>query len=739
MNPTERTELVRAEIRGKLSALRLAISTRLAMEGVAWTVAALVALVFVTLAFDYLLRLERPLRALIMVLAVAGVLAVVWRHLVVPLRVPMGAAALALLVERRFRQLGDRLISAIQFSQSADAEAMGISAAMIARTAAEANDLAEPLRFNEVVERRGIFRTWSVAGCALGLLVGFGIWQPDILGRWFSRNVLFAETPWPQKTYLSVRGDPANFTVLRGDDLTVIVEVEPRSSVVPDHVTLHAQYAAIGRTEERIDADRDNPRRFVKVFPAVPEEFEFYVTGGDDRRDARNPHRVVLIEPPALRKVRFTVRYPSYMKRARPEEVPGSSGALPVPIGAEVTIRAESNKPLRSAAILLDGKVVSQMRREVRGDGTADTTGKRHVGSFEVTGANKPATKILRFALTDLDGHSSRRGAKYMVQLQPDHRPTVNMKKLRIGASISPRAIIPLRLHVKDDHGIAAAEILVGRSADATDANSQPVGLGADVGRELQTRHELDIEPLHLKPDSAIHVTARSTDTLPAAYGGPNVGSSSALSFKIVKPEDLMEAFVQRQKKIRLEFLQAMALQDSAAAETAAAVAIFAAGRVDPEARRLLASSAGQQQNVGAEIAKAADSLDNIVEEMKNNRIGTKTSREQIRGGIVKPLRQLAEPVRKVTGAINATKALRDPAELGRQANAIEEIQRDILAQMDDVLQRMIKLENKQELANKLRLIIGWSEKLLRSIREKQEAEVGNVFDSTTQPGKKPD
>ena len=737
MDATQPRQLLRAEIRGKLGALRVAISMRLAMEGLAWTVLALVAMVFVTLAFDYFLRLERPLRVLIAALAAAGVLAVIWKQLTVPLRVPMTAPALALLVEQRFGQLGDRLISAVQFSEFAEAQFLGISRAMIARTAAEANDLAEPLRFQDVINRRGLFRTWSLAGCALGLLLGFGILQGDILSRWFSRNVLFSDVPWPQETYLTVRGEPANFTVLRGDDLTVVVDVEPRSMVVPDHVTLHARYAAIGRTEERIDPDAENPHRFVKVFAAVPEEFEFHVTGGDDRRDARNPHRVVLIDPPAVRKVRFTVRHPSYMKRARPVDVPGGSGALGVPVGANVVVKAESNKPLRSAAILLDDKMVSPMRPQIGADGKPDLTGMRHVGSFEVSGANKPVTKILRFALTDVDGHSSRRGAKYMIQLQPDHRPTVDLKKLRIGVRISPRAVLPLHVRVRDDHGIATAEVLVRRSGDANDANTQPVTLPTEVGRELDVQKEFDLEPLRPKPGSTIYVTARSADTLPRSLGGPNVGESASLSFTVVRSEDLMGEFVRRQKEIRLEFVQALALQESARAKTAGAKRIFAGGKVEAEARRLLLASSGLQQSVGLEVAKAADGLDDIVEEMKNNRIGTKTEREQIRGGIVKPLRQLGEPIRKVTGSIRATKAVKDAGELKQQAEAIEEIQRDVFKQMDDILQRMAKLESKQELANKLRLIIGWSEKLLKSIKKKQEDEVKTVLDPTTQPAEK--
>jgi len=738
MNPTEQAELVGADVRGKLASLRVALSTRLLLEGLAWAVAALVAVVFATLALDYFLRLERPLRVLIVSLGVACVGAVAWRQLIVPLRVPMTAPDLALLVERRFGQLGDRLISAVEFAARDDVEALGLSGAMVRRMAGEANDLAAPLRFGTVVERRGIFRTWSIAGCTLGLLLGFGIWQPDVLGRWFMRNVLFAEIPWPQETYLTVRGDPPDFTVLRGDDLTVIVQVDPQSRSVPEHVTLHAWYSAIGRTEETLAPDRDDARRFVRVFKAVSEEFEFYVTGGDDRRDAHQPHHVRLIDPPALRKLEFLVKYPSYMNRSRVDRFGGGTGALGVPVGAEVTLRAEANKELSAAAIVVDGKLVGQMRPEtVRRGERVEVLPRRFVGVFEVRGENKPATKVLRFALTDRQGHSNRRrGAKYMIQIQPDDRPTLDVRKEGIGSQISPRAVLPLRVTIKDDHGIASASVLVRRSARSEDANAQAVTMPPDPTRELAAEHELDLEPLKLKVGTTIRVAARATDTLPATFGGPNVGDSSTLSFRVVKPEELMEEFVRRQKEIRLEFVQALALEESARAKTDAAAAIFARGRVDAEGRRLLMSSAGLQRNVGAEVAKAADSLRGIVEEMKNNRIGTKTEREQIQAGIVKPLERLGEPIRKITGAIGNMKAVTAADELAGQSRDVEGLQRDVFREMADILERMVKLESKQELANKLRLIINWSEKLFRSIKEKQEAEVKTVFEGTTQPAK---
>ena len=342
---TGKTELLTPEVREKLSSLRRALTGRLAIEGLAWTVTALVALVFATLALDYMLRLERPLRVTIMAMALVGVAYVIWRTLIQPLRVPMGSKDLALLVESRFAQLGDRLVSAVVFSGRGEAELVGASPAMVAHMAAEANAMAKPLEFGEIVERRGIFRSWSVAGCALALLLGFGMVQGDLLSRWFKRNVLLTDVPWPQSTYVKVRGE-GDFVVMRGDDLKVEIDVEPRSLRVPQYVEIRATFRGIGRTEERIEADPDNPMHFAKVFPAVPEPFEFYVVAGDDHRDAREPHRVVLIDPPSFREVQFTVTRPSYTENPRPEPYDGSAGVLTVPAGARIRIDAMANKPL---------------------------------------------------------------------------------------------------------------------------------------------------------------------------------------------------------------------------------------------------------------------------------------------------------------------------------------------------------------------------------------------------------
>lgn len=739
MKDVRQPDLLHADIRDKLAGLRRALTSRLAVEGVAWTVVALVALVFGTLAFDYLLRLERPLRAAIMAVAVASVAWVIWRSLIQPLRVPMAAKDLALLVESRFDVLGDRLVSAVLFSGKTEAEVFGASRAMIAHVAGEANRLARPLPFGQVVERRGIFRSWSVAGCALGLLLGFGILQGDLLSRWFNRNILLADVPWPQATYIKVVGE-GDFTVMRGDDLKVVINVEPRSLVVPKDVKLHATYAGIGRTEERIEPDGDNPSRFVKVFPAVPEEFEFYVVGGDDSRDARRPHRVLLIDPPSFRQVRFTVTRPNYTNRSRPDVHDGSAGVLSVSAGSRVTIEALANKPLSSAVVELDGNAAGQLKARsasAMSDAAAGSAGQADmwfIGEFELPAVNKAESRVLRFALTDAAGHVNRGGAKYLLQVQPDHAPTVELRKSAVGARISPRAILPLHIRARDEYGLASLAVRLARNDKPADANSSDVPLPPDAGGEVDISRELDIEPLKFKPNQTIYVSAYADDTLPASFGGPNRGASGAISFMIVKPEDLMGDFVRRQKELRLEFIQAMALQEAARARTSVSGAIFLSGKVDAESRRGLLGSASAQASVGAEIAKAADTLGAIVEEMEYNRVGTDTEREQIRSGVVQPLKDLQEPVRKILRALHATREIEAPGDLLAQATRIEQLQKDVLARMDEILDQMAKLESKQEMANKLQLIIQWSQELLDTIKKKQDAETGTVFEPATKP-----
>jgi hypothetical protein len=719
--------LLSGVVRGKLRRLGVALRLRLAAEGAAWLVLSAFAAMLVTLAVDYTLRLERAPRAVVVGVAAAALLAVAWRRLMRPLLVPMDLRALALLVERRRPQLADRLISAIELSRLPP----GASAAMVQRLAREADEMARGLDLRGIVERRRMFQVAASACCAVALVAGLGLWQSDLMARYLRRNLLLKDVLWPQKTYLRVAGE--DFTVVRGDDLRVVVSLEPRSREAPPHVTVHARYPSVGWTEQRVDAAGDGAGEYVKLFRRVTEPFEFYVTGGDDRRDRRSPHRVRLVPPATLEELSLIVDYPAYTQRAS-RSFAGGQGILVLPAGSSIRLDGRCGKDLRSALLHVDGETPSRVQLSVRevGDGQGPPRRRRVVGRVHVPPGAGARTMTLRFELTDTDGFVSRRGQQIVCQVEPDAAPNVSLTCPALGRSVTPQAVLPLHAEMEDDYGVSRATALVRRAGAEEPVTREPLELPDGAGARVRGEHELDLRPLKLGVGDALRVRVEAADTLPAegGYGGPNVGTSPPLEFDVVSPEDLLGELVRRQKELRLEFVQAIAAQASAEAKSASAAELAETGAVTPEVRRRLNASAHLQQSVGTECAKAAETLAGLLAQMEWNRLGSPADRGQLRTDVIAPLEQLAEPIERTGAALSAAAERTDAGEVAADARRVGADQRDIRLRMERIAERMQKLETRQDLARQLRLIIRMSEQLRDRIRKRQEEGVIEIFET---------
>jgi len=729
-------DLVNPRIRRKLRSLRSALRRRLLGEGMARLLLIVVALAFVTFLLDYMLRpdpQDYAPRFVFLAMMLGGAVWVIWRQLVRPLRVPMGQSALALLVENRYSQLDDRLISAIQFSRQDDMGETGVSEMMIARMAEQANQLAGPLNFKNVVERRNLRRAFAAAACAVMLFGGFAVWQYRLIRPWFMRTFAFAQVDYPQETYLSVTGGP-DFSVVRGRDCKVFIQAD--GSTVPSYVIVHARYPSVGLTEERIDLISGG-RGYEKVFQAVAEPFEFYVTGGDDRRDKRRKHRVRVIDPPGLSSVDFTVKYPEHMNRNRPAQVSGGSGVVPVPIGATVSLWAQSSKDLTAASVFLDGKKIERVKIMSSADQKGDSkVGRMIFGEFKVLGENRARSLTLTFSLTDTGKIANEKAGSYVIQVQPDNEPIVSLKKTGVGGLLTPNAVIPLRIKVKDDYGTAAMSVKIYTAGKKKPIYSEPIkdyirGLSA-----FSAEHRLDLKDRGLNVGDRIFVELRVTDTLPKSLGGPNVGRSGRLGFRIVSPTDLMEELVRRQQELRLEFLQTIQIQESARAKTYNAAKITALGKITPEVRRIIRESAIVQGTVRSQCAKAADTLDGILDEMQNNRLGSTRDHTQIADGSIKPMRLLSDPMQDIVLALNKTAAVKEPAGLSTQAETISNLQLQVRERMEKIAENMERGTSRQELANELELIIKISKELEELIKKQSDEEKRRLL--KTQPATNP-
>ncbi|MCY2925687.1 MAG: hypothetical protein NT031_09640, partial [Planctomycetota bacterium] len=689
------------EVLGKLALLRRRLRARLAAEGAAAVVLATAGGVLATLGLDRWLALERPARIALAVLWAGAVLVTAWRRLVKPLAAPMGTADLALLVEDRFAQIGDRLISAVQFDATGHHGTE--SPALVSRVIAQTNELVGGLDLAVIVERRFARQRVLAAACAAALVAGLAIWQGPLMACWFQRNILLAEVAWPQDIYLKVvvpGQDGPDYVAVRGDDLRLFVQAERTAEGIPwpGEVTLHVQ----GWDSQTVAQGPGGRGLYAHTLRGISEEFAFYVTCDRDKLDKRRPHHVRVIDPPGLKDVYFVVRYPAYMVRDEASEtLAGPRSGISVPVGAQVAVHATATKDVVRARLHVEsaaGEAASDLAvSEVDVRGEAGRRPRGLVGEFALPpGQEKNQPRGIRISLEDADKAVNQRAAMYRVEPRPDKAPEVALSSYDVGRKITARATIPLTIAVKDDNGLTDVWVELARKADFREARRWPL-LGkavgarqftnpdpARAGQGAYTPFKLDLEPLALKADEQgdVYVRVRAADNMPEAlFAGPNVGTADKALVFTVAPDDVVsDILLQRQRGLRVDLSAAREEQAKALTKTQAADKALPdrAGAVE-----LLEASARGQQGVSAGCSRVAEGFAQVLAEMQNNRLGTPKAYDVLSREVIAPLRAVVADGVAVEGAARQAGKELDGAKLRPTIARIEPLQQQTLARMD--------------------------------------------------------
>lgn len=750
----------------KLGRLKTSLIARLAVEGTSWLLVALVALVVVTFTFDYLLRLDQvELRLVIMSAAMVGVLYIAWRYLLSPLTVPMDSDNLALLIENHYGQLDDRLISALQFSDRQDLIAAGMSPQLIEKVRQEADEMAQPLNFSAVVERKRMWVTLCLALVLVMLLGGFGAWRSDLMAIWFKRNVLFSTSEfYPQDTYLVVEGG-RDFKIHRGEDLVVTVRPREDSRVVPSRITVHAKYEGISDTRRDVTLDPEK-NVYTVVFESVREEFEFYVTGGDDRLDRLKPHKVLLVETAELVEVSYTVVFPEYTNQEPPRKIfPNAPDMLSVPAAGELEITGRTTLPVTEAKIYLNGWPAGTIKTQP-GSGNQSLIGTLPIGTFNLPPLQRVAADAIGFpeefgllggmesllrkpvvglgsmgrglepelkmviTLTDEEGFTRDALELKIVVLQDVPAEFRKFEARQVSSLVTSQVQIPLYMEAVDAYGLEHVRILASIDAGPFESLGEPVLPQTPGAREIVQTRVVDLAPLEVQPGSTVRIQAEILDSMPRDYGGPNITPSNVLSFNVVTQQQLEEQMLQRIREAAALFGEAVDNQKMAAAKTQSArSAIEGENQISAAARQRLEDSGELQNTVGIEVQNFADKLRGIVAEMERNNSGSSQQRTQFREYVISPLEnQVAEHIETARNALKQISQKEDPREVSEKAAEVAKLQDGLVRELTNIGSNVVKFADRQALGAELLKIIGELETIHEEIKEDIDDEGGDVF-----------
>jgi len=353
-----------------LNRLRSRIRQYVCVEGIALVVALLGALFWGSFLIDWCyfhwsrLELPRWFRATVLIagtcLLAFGLVAWVAIRLLRSMRVK----ALALVLERRFPELDDRLITAVEAADDPEIGNSSITSAMLQQTIADAARIVSRLDLGSVFDKQPIRRAVIIACVVVASILGLTVADSAAMERWIAGYIGLRDGYWPRETDLIVRvlvqpGDrvrdfvDGRYKHAKGTDLTLQIDV-PTGKKIPDQIRLDVELAD-GRGI-RVFLTRVGEEPFRHTLPGLLDDAELWVTGGD-YTNAR-AYRVEVVQPPDIQGLVLHCLFPEYtglndrasghVIRTR-QQVNGAQTSLPM--ATDFILEATANKPLQRVRI----------------------------------------------------------------------------------------------------------------------------------------------------------------------------------------------------------------------------------------------------------------------------------------------------------------------------------------------------------------------------------------------------
>ncbi len=427
----------------------------------------------------------------------------------------------ARLVERRWPDLGDRLVSAVQLGGLEGPALRGQSPSLVAALVDATERETAGYDFRAAVSTRPLIRAVQAAGAAgAAMLLGAVIFPAAYGGALYRLADCRRQYDRPRGVIVSVL--VGNARIIRGEDFTttgmVIGDTGDGASTVyrwEDARDWTVTPLDLGAGNGTFTFRVDKPRR----------SFEYYAEAGDARTPA---YRVEVIERPDITAVEASVTPPRYTGAAPYTE--RGDGSLRVLAASKITLKITATRMPSSMAIVWGDS--TRTKCAVEGDtGAVSFTVDRSI-DYEIV-------------MIDTLGIGNRDPIRHRIACLEDEPPRIAILSPRgeVGLPLSMR--FPVAWRATDDYGLTAVELryrLPGEDHDRTVSIAR-----GSLGKTGEGTHPFDLNGLGILPGDTVAcvLAAFDNDTI----RGPKIGLSDTLVVRVPSVDDLLADTVERQEE----------------------------------------------------------------------------------------------------------------------------------------------------------------------------------------------
>ncbi len=734
-------------VQRKLAQVRRGVRAYVWIEGLAAIVTTLALAFWLGLLLDWLFEPSPAVRLAAVGAVVALVFWIAYRTLFRRAFVRLPDASLAALLERRFHQFKDHLLTAVDLAQGDDGQAT-YHPELVARTCAAAAAAAKNVNAGQLFRRSSLVRRVVVAGSLALSIPLFALAASNTFGFWMERLALSPKL-WPRRVHLAVLDFPADANGRRtkklahDDSFELVVHASTQNYVVPREVELRFRTLDGGRGRDSMirvgDAvpGRDEFQAFRYEFEEVTKSMVLDVVGGDNRVEDLY---LQIVDRPELVRMDVECVYPAYLGRA-PRRLP-ITGGMRIPEGTTITLHATATKPLT------DIRVQSSGQPQAVSLGTADAPIQEVRWEFGTLHEDQ----VLTIQITDTDGVTCREPYRISIAAIPDELPQVSVRLAGIGTAITPDAIIPLAGKVADDYGLN--RVWCTYQVNSGPAQQRPLPNQPDGNQEFSAIAPFDTRgaetptgelALQLAPGETLYLSVSATDRYDLT-DTPRIGSSQKFALDVVTVAQLLALLERRELELRQRFEAAFAkmtdtrhllsrvnfdtTEEAPATDSDSDTPVDVAERAFTRRRLRVAGALQNVTQSAHEVLGLATGFDDIHNQLENNRVDNLELKSRVREQIAQPLRLLGEksmpPLERQLQLVSdriadpqtGTAALADATRL---ADAV-------LVEMQLILDRMLELESYNEVVALLRGIIEDQESIHERTKRQQAERLEELF-----------
>jgi hypothetical protein len=449
------------------------------------------------------------------------------------LRKRLGLAETALLVEKKWPQLQQSIIAAVELTEGKSYSTRG-SRQLVDVLLEQARAHTMSLNFNDVVPT-SVLRRWLIL-CGAAVLGAGGVavaaWPASLalIERIFLLNV-----PLPTKTI--VVPITRDLVTPIGSDIEISALAQ---GIIPTHGRVTITYAQGAPQEFPVNVDPEKPATFSFTMRNVQSAFKYRFT----LNDGHGPEFAVSAKvPPSATGLECQQIFPDYTGVPPRKLAPTELSLL---VGSHLHVKATSTDALKSAKVVLQG-----LEKTI--DVTLSAGGTQLEADIPV-----PAKDLTGFSihLVDESGVSSANETVYPITLVPDNPPVVKIvEPADDQETITLRAKPVIAFQASDDYGLTkltiSYQLIPPMAAGATDAQPpsdvQSISIPIKPGRDYEYVLDVGAQTPGWQEGDTVNYWVEATDNNTAT--GPGVTKTEHKQFGVISVEAKQAEILERLKQ----------------------------------------------------------------------------------------------------------------------------------------------------------------------------------------------